>query len=459
MTASSQLVHLNGYSGNQHLAWNVHLDNSFGERSLYELTFSFTQFDLEEHSSCDYDWMRIAGGTCAGNRGLMLDKQCGEDNEMHGAGQAYKSLPWSLASGVQDAVVEFQSDGYTAGSGFQVLVSATERAQYSLCIRDSSPSQRGYKFSSRETYIKVSSGTCVGNGMLPVTTVEECNIAARYINPADTRSVEEGDWTPRPEGCYDSDNADSIWFASQVANIDNGYADDTRKPLCKSSTSFTISCADGFVGQATPSSVSCIGKTAWPELTGCRFPCPSLTVANSDTNSFSTEVPATVDNTPVTKLVRCTDGYKASGSQSFTATCSMTADNAAWSNVEACVDVDECLSSPCAAPELCVNTVGSYFCRVPCPSLSVGNSDTNNFDVLVDANTPSVDKLVRCTDGYEVVASGRQNFTATCSMTADNAAWSNVEACDPCVGCITTAFDSASRSQLGVALLLVPFFC
>ena len=78
-------------------------------------------------------------------------------------------------------------------------------------------------------YSKIASGTCSSNGFFPVTTFNECNVAAAAISNADT-SATEALGTPRPEGCYDNDN--QLWLATNTANIGNG-ADGSRFPICR----------------------------------------------------------------------------------------------------------------------------------------------------------------------------------------------------------------------------------
>ena len=77
-------------------------------------------------------------------------------------------------------------------------------------------------------YRKIFSGSCSSNGMQPITTLQECEVAAQAIgNPDITAS--EATVSPIPEGCYDNGN---LWLSKDPVNKGNG-ADPTRQPICK----------------------------------------------------------------------------------------------------------------------------------------------------------------------------------------------------------------------------------
>ena len=76
--------------------------------------------------------------------------------------------------------------------------------------------------------MKIFSGTCSSNSMQPITSIQECNLAAQAIgNPSIT--AKETETSPRPEGCYDNGG---LWLAINPVNKGNG-ADSTRHPICK----------------------------------------------------------------------------------------------------------------------------------------------------------------------------------------------------------------------------------
>ena len=77
-------------------------------------------------------------------------------------------------------------------------------------------------------YRKIFSGSCSSNGMEPITTFQECNIAAKAIGYVDITASETVD-SPRPEGCYYNGR---LWLATNPVNKGNG-ADSSRKPICK----------------------------------------------------------------------------------------------------------------------------------------------------------------------------------------------------------------------------------
>ena len=65
--------------------------------------------------------------------------------------------------------------------------------------------------------------------MQPITSIQECNVAAKAIVKYDTTATETED-SPRPEGCYDKNG--NVWLAINPVNKGNG-ADSTRHPICK----------------------------------------------------------------------------------------------------------------------------------------------------------------------------------------------------------------------------------
>ena len=64
--------------------------------------------------------------------------------------------------------------------------------------------------------------------MQPITSIQECNVAAQAIGNLDTTATITTD-SPRPEGCYDNGY---LWLAINPVNKGNG-ADSTRQPICK----------------------------------------------------------------------------------------------------------------------------------------------------------------------------------------------------------------------------------
>ena len=64
--------------------------------------------------------------------------------------------------------------------------------------------------------------------MLPITSIQECNAAAKAIGNTDTTATQTNN-SPRPEGCYDNGY---LWLAINPENQGNG-ADSTRHPICK----------------------------------------------------------------------------------------------------------------------------------------------------------------------------------------------------------------------------------
>ena len=79
-----------------------------------------------------------------------------------------------------------------------------------------------------DSYRKIFSGSCSSNGMQPITTFQECNIAAQAIGNPD-KTASEAFNSNRPEGCYDNGN---LWLATNPVNKGNG-ADSSRQPICK----------------------------------------------------------------------------------------------------------------------------------------------------------------------------------------------------------------------------------
>ena len=77
-------------------------------------------------------------------------------------------------------------------------------------------------------YRKIFSGSCSSNGMEPITTFQECNIAAQAIGNPDITATEAVN-SPRPEGCYDNGH---LWLATNPLNKGNG-ADSSRQPIWK----------------------------------------------------------------------------------------------------------------------------------------------------------------------------------------------------------------------------------
>ena len=79
-------------------------------------------------------------------------------------------------------------------------------------------------------YRKIFSGSCRSNGMQPITSIQECNFAAKATGKwhSDTTVTETED-SPLPEGCYDNGK---LWLAINPVNKGNG-ADSTRHPICK----------------------------------------------------------------------------------------------------------------------------------------------------------------------------------------------------------------------------------
>lgn len=70
--------------------------------------------------------------------------------------------------------------------------------------------------------------------MQPITSIQECNVAAQAIGIPDTAASETNDSSengnPRPEGCYVF--YDRLWLAINPVNKGNG-AVSTRYPICK----------------------------------------------------------------------------------------------------------------------------------------------------------------------------------------------------------------------------------
>jgi hypothetical protein len=92
-----------------------------------------------------------------------------------------------------------------------------------------------------QSYSKITSGTCSSNGLLPITTLNECGKAAAAIGNADT-SATTTSRTPRPEGCYDDGHLyDGLYLATDTSNIGNGVDEaHARFPLCRTGTKFRM---------------------------------------------------------------------------------------------------------------------------------------------------------------------------------------------------------------------------
>ena len=83
-----------------------------------------------------------------------------------------------------------------------------------------------------QSYSKITSGTCSSNGFFPVTTLNECSVAAAAIGYADgyRLSAIEKTGTQRPDGCYEKNG--ELWLATNTANIGNG-AGESWFPICR----------------------------------------------------------------------------------------------------------------------------------------------------------------------------------------------------------------------------------
>ena len=77
-------------------------------------------------------------------------------------------------------------------------------------------------------YRKIVSGSCSSNGMQPITSLQECNIAAEAIGNRDITATKT-DSSSRPEGCYDNGN---LWLAINPVNKGNGPYESLH-PICK----------------------------------------------------------------------------------------------------------------------------------------------------------------------------------------------------------------------------------
>ena len=77
--------------------------------------------------------------------------------------------------------------------------------------------------------------------MQPITSIQECNAAAKSFKiHTQEGAIETEDSSengkPRPEGCYYFANTRMLWLAIHPANKGNGASSDgKRQPICKRS--------------------------------------------------------------------------------------------------------------------------------------------------------------------------------------------------------------------------------
>ncbi len=181
---------------------------------------------------------------------------------------------------------------------------------------------------------------------------------------------------------------------------------DTSSFLGSTGDSKLVSCNNGYTssgGNAYTAicSGTAPGVSAWSNVRLCdAVTCSTLTVANSNTNSFA-------GSTGTSRVVTCSNGYSSSGGSSFTSTCLGVAPGVSdWSSVLTCTVVS-------------------------CLPLTVANSDTSN----VAGNTLDTHS-VTCGSGYEVSTSSI-SFTSVCTGTSPGvSAWSPIGPCYDTNGCI-----------------------
>ena len=85
--------------------YDDNIDETF-HRSVEEgsrILITFTDFDIEKHRKCDYDWVKIVDGDGT----VLLPKFCGSDK------------PDPITSKTNRITVEFHSDSTKAGRGFR----------------------------------------------------------------------------------------------------------------------------------------------------------------------------------------------------------------------------------------------------------------------------------------------------------------------------------------------------
>ena len=88
------------------------------------LSLEFTSFDIESHSTCDYDHLKIMDGDGT----TLMENSCGSITSHNGVvvgGQSIgANLPARITSTSNMVVLLFSTDGITAGSGWSVSWSA-----------------------------------------------------------------------------------------------------------------------------------------------------------------------------------------------------------------------------------------------------------------------------------------------------------------------------------------------
>ena len=90
------LNHPSNYPDNQDKEYPISVDDGF------VIGLWFTEFKIEEHSSCGYDWVQVVDGDGT----VLLDKSCGE------------TKPARITSRTKSLTVKFQSDSSENFAGF-----------------------------------------------------------------------------------------------------------------------------------------------------------------------------------------------------------------------------------------------------------------------------------------------------------------------------------------------------
>merc|ERR1711881_530620 len=91
-------------------------------------------------------------------------------------------------------------------------------------------------------YVKITSGSCSDNGMVPIVTVSTCEAAANTLGLTDKIASQSFQQTERPEGCYWWSSKQELWVASSAENQGNG-ADSSRHPICMRATTGMMTAA------------------------------------------------------------------------------------------------------------------------------------------------------------------------------------------------------------------------
>ena len=75
------------------------------------ITITFNTFDVESHSSCNYDWVEIYEGEGTGGT-VLLSKSCGS------------TVPGPVTSTTNMATLSFQTDSSATETGFEAQLSS-----------------------------------------------------------------------------------------------------------------------------------------------------------------------------------------------------------------------------------------------------------------------------------------------------------------------------------------------